>query len=54
MKTIPHKFRAALIRDLRKLRAELKNLRENPPQHRDPLDAFRAVFRDSAKDKPSR
>jgi hypothetical protein len=40
-----------MLAELRQLRRELKELRDNPPPRTDPLDAFRAVFRDRSKDK---
>lgn len=51
MKKPPPKL-SALLTDLRKLRAEIRELQANPQPRTDPLDAFRAVFRDGVKDEP--
>lgn len=36
---------SALLSDLRKLRAEIRELQANPPPRTDPLDAFRNAMR---------
>jgi hypothetical protein len=49
MKTVSNKSRAAILRDLSKLRAEIKKLEATPPPC-DPLEAFRRMFRDRSKE----
>jgi hypothetical protein len=53
MKPIPDRFKPMLA-ELRQLRRELKELRENPQPRPDMLEAFRAVFRDGAEDESAR
>ena len=43
---------SALLRDWRKLRRELAELRDNPPPRTDPLQAFCNAMRPPLEDKP--
>jgi hypothetical protein len=51
MKTVSNKSRATILRDLSKLRAEIKKLEATPPPC-DPLEAFRRVFRSIPQPPP--
>jgi|LakMenE18May11ns_1017448.scaffolds.fasta_scaffold9328907_2 hypothetical protein len=51
MKAIPPRFKT-LLRQLRELRAELRELKANPPKHADPLEAFCTAMRPPLEDEP--
>ena len=51
MKAIPPRFKP-LLRQLRLLRRELAELRDNPPPRTDPLEAFCNTMRAPLEDKP--
>lgn len=51
MKPPPPKL-SALLSDLRKLRAEIRELQANPQPRTDPLDAFRNAMRPPLEDEP--
>ena len=51
MKPPPPKL-SALLRDWRKLRRELAELRDNPPPRTDPLEAFCNAMRPPLEDEP--
>jgi hypothetical protein len=50
MKTVSNKSRAAILRDLSQLRAEIKKLEATPPPC-DPLVAFRKALRDGLNEQ---
>jgi len=52
MKAIPPRFKP-LLAELRDLRRELAELRDNPPPRTDPLAAFCTAMRPPLEDEPS-